>query len=435
MPLLALADASREELEHNRQLLEQAKNDPEHYERLQRDLRAFLALPPDRQAQLRELDHDLHDEESTISVRSQRILQRYARWLQSLTEPERQRIKGAHDNQQRLQIIKELRDRQWVNQLPAAVQEDLHKLPDKERALRVAELRTQDRQRREEWRLAIRNWDEILYRPYLLNLQVLKPEVKFFVTESLMPLLGEAEKNRLLKAQDQWPLFPQVLVQLADNHPIRLPGVPKKPVRQFDDLPESFKQKHPKVRDAFKKSVGQWPEYAIAVANRARNQNWQLEPLGPATLADFGLPVQQFCQHTFSEAEKAQLKEVLGKWPEFPQTIAKLGRDHKVPVPGTFLPGPRFFWDKFRITATASAEPLPEVPDEVLLDFVRQEMTPEERATLPSSSLADSTSREQAKQMFFNKNQAELQKRRQADQKAIATKKPPAVPGKTGGRR
>ena len=50
------AAADPDALEHNRRLLERWRSDPDHYRRLQRDLRAFHALPRARQEQLRRLD-------------------------------------------------------------------------------------------------------------------------------------------------------------------------------------------------------------------------------------------------------------------------------------------------------------------------------------------------------------------------------------------
>ena len=48
--------------EANRRLEEWRKN-PEHDARLRRDLNEFWSLPPERRAQLRKFDHDLHSED------------------------------------------------------------------------------------------------------------------------------------------------------------------------------------------------------------------------------------------------------------------------------------------------------------------------------------------------------------------------------------
>src|SRR5438132_12752881 len=90
LPLVALADGNDEQ-ERNRKLLEKARSDPQHYARLLQDLQAFLALPEERQQELRRLDHDLHDENSASHARLQRALERYSDWLQRLPEADRNR--------------------------------------------------------------------------------------------------------------------------------------------------------------------------------------------------------------------------------------------------------------------------------------------------------------------------------------------------------
>ena len=74
LPLVALADGNDEQ-ERNRKLLEKARSDPPHYARLLQDLQAFLALPEEKQKELRKLDHDLHDEDSAGYAHLQRVLE------------------------------------------------------------------------------------------------------------------------------------------------------------------------------------------------------------------------------------------------------------------------------------------------------------------------------------------------------------------------
>jgi hypothetical protein len=432
LPLLALADASKDNLEKNRQLLEAWRRDPEHYGRLRRDLQAFLALPPERQAQMRQLDRDLHEDESALSVRRQQILERYAEWLQRLPEQDRQKVRSARDAKERLRLVQQLRDKEWVDRLPKALQDELQGLPEDKRSARVAELRKDDR-RRHDWRLAIRNWDEIHLRSQLLSIDVLLPELRAFVTGSLIPMLDPREKDRLLKAQGHWPLFPQVLVELADAHPIKLPGRTTGP-KTFAELPPGVQERLQKVKPwpspAVQRAQGKWPDYAIAVTQFSANHAAKkilASPLGESTLAEFSPAVQQFYKEKLLPAldkdEKDDLSRAEGKWPQFPRFMVQLSRKHGLQVPGMTLPGPRRMWDKFRITATVGAEPLPEVPDEALLEFVRKGMTQEERATLSSYSLADPASREQVKQLYYNRNPNELVGRRQAEQNAIQKKK------------
>src|SRR5437879_3662833 len=127
LPLVALADGNDEQ-ERNRKLLEKARSDPQHYARLLQDFQAFLALPEEKQKELRKLDRDLHDEDSAGYARLQRVLERYNDWLQRLPEAERQKLESAADSKEKLRLIKEMRERQWIGRLPRTYQEELARL-------------------------------------------------------------------------------------------------------------------------------------------------------------------------------------------------------------------------------------------------------------------------------------------------------------------
>src|SRR5258708_31468895 len=93
---LSLSDSSDvEDIEGNRTQLEKWRADPDHYARLRHDLDAFLALPVERQAQLRELDHALHEEDSATYARLRRTLERYHDLLRTLPEAARQKTETA----------------------------------------------------------------------------------------------------------------------------------------------------------------------------------------------------------------------------------------------------------------------------------------------------------------------------------------------------
>src|SRR5207253_10489895 len=109
LPLVALADGNDDQ-ERNRKLLEKAKSDPQHYARLLQDLQAFLALPEEKQQELRKLDRDLHDEDSAGYARLQRVLERYNDWLQRLPEAERKKLESSSDTKEKLRLIKEIRE-------------------------------------------------------------------------------------------------------------------------------------------------------------------------------------------------------------------------------------------------------------------------------------------------------------------------------------
>jgi hypothetical protein len=427
IPLPGGADSGKDELEHNRRLLDKWRKDPEHFELLRRDLLAFLALPESRQSRLRQLDRDLHDEDSATSVRLQRVLERYAEWLQRLPEAERRRILSETDPKKRLEIIRDLREKQWVERLPLAVREDLQKLPADQQRGRIAELKKEERKRREEWQVAIRNWNELTQnRPAMTRLDDLTPALKTFVHESLFPMLTPEEKNRLQQAQGKHPLFLRTLVELADTHPIWLPGPTTGPAT-FEQLPAELQTRLKNVKDwppsAVEQARGKWPDYALAVVRFARANKVRVpKPLGPCRPAEFSPAIRAYIEKqllpVLGADDVALLKKAEGNWPVYPNRLRQMAGKHGLQIPGMQLPGPRQGWDPYRSPPAAKAEALPEVPIHTLLEFARTEMDAEEQASLPRLWFDDPASRMKVNAMYLKNHPRVLQQLRQADQKA-----------------
>lgn len=139
------------QLERNRQLLYKWKADPEHYARLQRDLRDFWTLPESKRQQIRQLDHAFHQLDTKTQRRLWKAAERYTTWLERLPQAEWQQIERTEDSQERLQLIRAIRERQWIERLPRKVRDDLEKLPAEERSARMAVLHKQERQQRVLW--------------------------------------------------------------------------------------------------------------------------------------------------------------------------------------------------------------------------------------------------------------------------------------------
>ena len=70
-PLVALSDSAPDQVEHNRRRLEKIRTDPDRYALLVHDLHAFLALPPEKQEQLRRLDQQLNEQTAAVHARLQ----------------------------------------------------------------------------------------------------------------------------------------------------------------------------------------------------------------------------------------------------------------------------------------------------------------------------------------------------------------------------
>ena len=125
VPVLAVSDAAPDDSEHNRRLLDRYRADPDHYARLLRDLRAFQALPPDRQERMRQFDRDLHDQDADTQDRLWVVLERYTDWVNRLPEADQKRIEQAADRNERLAIVKQLRMNDWMERLPKKDRDDL----------------------------------------------------------------------------------------------------------------------------------------------------------------------------------------------------------------------------------------------------------------------------------------------------------------------
>lgn len=365
VPLWGEADSGNDDVDHNRRLLEKIRKDPERYERLRQDLSAFLALSEERQDQLRQLDRELHDKTTKTSVRLHRVLERYADWLQRLPEADRQRIQAETDPKKRLQIIRELREREWLNRLPKAVRDDLDRLPSDQRGVRIAELRKEERKRRGDWQAAIRNWAELAQGRPQTRLEDLAPDVRAFVNEFLLPVLTQEENKRLLLAQGKNPLFLKTLVELADKHPMKLPGPPTG-VARFEQLPSAVQAILKKSKEwppaTAKQAEGKWPDYALAVVEFVRvNKLGPLpKPLGPSRPAEFPASVSQFIEKqlvpVLKDEEMTVLKKAEGRWPWYPRQVLAIARKHGLSVPGMGLPGPREVWNRYRPVPAVSAE-------------------------------------------------------------------------------
>lgn len=357
VPMLAFLVAanpgpeSAADLERNRHLLQKWKAEPEHYARLQRDLHDFWALPEARRRQLRRLDHDLHALEAPTQDRLWKAAQRYLAWLERLPEDERRRIEETKDPQERLRLIRAIRDRQWIERLPRKVQVELNKLPDEARSAEVARLREQERRQRLQWKHPLpappRNRQPS--RP-----ADLPAESRNFIEKQLLPHLTPEEKRRYNAALGRWPDFPRTVKELARQHPILPPlPPPHKPIVRFEDLPDTAKvaagskPSWERREDAWQRLCrveGKWPEWALTFHSLlSKSQRQRMPPLGACQPEDFPANVRDFIRKTLKQkVSKAELKELharQGKWPDYPLHLLHLADKHKLDVPGMSLPG------------------------------------------------------------------------------------------------
>lgn len=361
-------ESAGDDVEQNRQLLERYRRDkPAYYHRLRHDMRQFLSLPESRQAQLRQLDRDAHEEGASTAYRLLEAAGRYIEWLEHLSAEERQRVEREPNREQRIALIRDLREREWVRRLPAALQEQLEKAGEDARPALVARIRAEERERRAQWRVVIRHWDDIIVRgnPMPKSLEELPPNVRPFVVNTLLPMLTAEEKRRLTEAEGLWPDYPRTLVELADKHPVRVLG-PRKGPMYFADLPLEIRNALPKkLPRAIEEAQGKWPDYLMAIAdwsakNKGKKGRDIVLPvtLCPSRPAHFGKHIQQFIERRLwrelTREEQKRLVEAEGRWPQYPLLVLELARKYKLDVPGTTLPGPRGWWDSYRTSAQSA---------------------------------------------------------------------------------
>jgi hypothetical protein len=358
----AVPDGPAVERDQNRRLVARYRTDPAHYERLKNDLRWFQSLPPERQAALRKLDQDLQKEDPVLQARLFRVMDRYATWLERLPEADRRRIEAAPTAAERLRIVKELRDKEWVARLPRAKQQELEQVAPDKRAELLESFRKQDRERRLEWERALAEGEERPQAGPPLHLADLPPGVRVYLANQLTA----REQERLKDAEGQWPAFGQTLLELAAKHPVTIPGPADGP-RRPKDLPPAVRDRLKELgaleRKRLRAVEGRWPEYAIVVTRlvRARGQTMPVE-LGPCHADELPPAVKAYLDKKLLPAlgpkEKQLLRAAEGYWPDYPRILVNLAQHHNLSVPGLLPPGPRNFWEKLR-TAVADASRVP----------------------------------------------------------------------------
>jgi hypothetical protein len=253
-----------------------------------------------------------------------------------------------------------------IERLPKAYQDKLHQL-EADPARYDQQLKAYQQEikgRQEEWRRAVDNWDNMERRR--AQLMRLQPQIKTFIQESLTPLLTTEEKIRLKEAQPppdghgDWPRFLTVLVELSDQHPIRLPPSPKTGPAKFEDLPAQLQTRLKAAsgwptREA-QAAHGKWPDYPLAVWDFLMKKKMVARALpGPSHLEDYAPAVQKFCKEDLFPKLKPEQHENLhkaeGLWPRYPRLLVRLSAGK---MPGMKLPGPADLWQPFRESLSAS---------------------------------------------------------------------------------
>jgi hypothetical protein len=413
------ADQGSDQQEKNQKQLEAIRKDPEEYSRLTHRLSAFLKLPPEEQERMRKLDHDLNRENIRSAGRLERALERYVTWLESLPQSDRQLIESAPNADERLRRIRDVRQQQWISHLAKGNRDRLQKLTGKDRESLLQQLRKEVKDRRHDWAVAIKNWNELLnVGQQFSHLKDFPQPVQAFFQNVIAPKMTKAEADRLQAAEGQWPLYPRILVELADLYSPALPG-PEGPKR-FRELPKDLQERLQKLKPAQRARLyaaeGKWPDFAMRVTELAHRQQIPLsKQLGACRPEEFSIPISRFIKSELEPALKteqlARLKSAEGRWPGYPLTLVNQARLHHLQIPGMHLPGRQEYWDRFRVQAASA---LPELDDAVLRDFALKELTRQERAAL-SLFPFDTASRARLKQEYFKRHPPEADDQKKKD--------------------
>jgi len=351
--------------------------DPNDREYLRRQYAWFQSLPPARQQQLRTLNDEFHKLDADTQARLTKVMQAYNAWLAKLPDADRDRVLAAATADERVQIVEDLRERDWVRALPKVQRDEYASLPNEVRTARVREWRAEEDDRHDDWVIAQKNWEDVKQGREPAGFPVeLRVQLDAFVV-NLRHSLSDNEKRALADAKaaadenGQFMWYAIEIVRLADNHPL-LPGkVGPKDLASLPEAARDYVRKHPPPRKKglmmllvddvknLKRFEGRWPDYAYELTRYADRNNLKIPvPLGDCTKTQMPPEVQTFIdkvlEPTLQQTEKgkdqlAALKRVEGRWPEYPKALMDVAKQNRLPVPNWTLPGTPQMWDRFRV--------------------------------------------------------------------------------------
>ena len=320
--------------------------------------KAFRALPHARQLEIVKLDHDLQAKEPRERDRLFRALEAYAAWLERLPESERKGVLAAATPGLRLGVVRDVRERQWLDALPPTLRnkpELVHQWKEEElvRRDRLAFVR----QHAEAFAANRSPWpfDTDSGKAAVLDYarDVLKVDDVRHYRLSLEEL-GEYRRTLAVAQRDAaWAWYGLLVYELAGQHPyLPEPADPKLLYNDIGDLPEPLSRILKKGTSfKLKALTGKWPEFPLQLHTEMREgiKFGFVPPLGPARLNDFKEPVRSLATKELfpkmSGDEKMSLQRLEGRWPEYPQRLLLYAHKYDLPVPGVTLPGPPKRWD------------------------------------------------------------------------------------------
>lgn len=402
------SDETSERAERRRQIQSWKETDPERYARLLRHDALFQSFSPEQQAKLRRFDEQLQAEPPEVRDRLLHVLGEYVAWLTRLPQADRERIEQAANDRERVNVIREIKERQWIESQPPARRNQYQSSPPAERHALIEQWRQEDRQRAEELAEA-RRWEALvrLVRP-VDNIPPLD-ELSAFINQHLLPMLTPEEKARLRPKEAEARRNPMswfaTVVELSDRHPVlslrpqflTRKELPEEYRKVLESPPPSVSLREARTALARLPAEGKWPDFPVAVSRLV--QAWagpRSVQLGPSRASEISPRVAEWVERLPIEDRK-RLKAVEGRWPDYPLALHDIAKQRKLALPDLGLPGDPQFWERFR--TRRSPIPSSDPPDHILREFAAELARREPDS--PRLSLRDPEQREILKKRFL----------------------------------
>lgn len=352
----------------------------------ERLIEQFRGFTPARQQQLRTLHQKLSDPATGDRTELLRTLEGYAVWLARLPEADRKKVFDAAPDK-RAEVVRQVSEKRWRETLAQRQQEALKHSDGPEERLELAlAFRAEEADRRQEWEIAQRQWQQAAsgrerpkdWKPWPFDQPDAAKQVDEYIRSAfgVDPAKGAAvfrpkkgdkaeplpqscrltpqEAAELFECREavahgeRWFSYGVLLLKLSERYPTLPRPAGGKEVRQRNDLPAGYQmpKEDPSKRRLI---VGKWPDFALEVW--ATNKEGKLPPLGPCKPDDFTPAVKEFATVALppklSQPEKERLKALEGKWPEYPREMMKLAREKNLPIAEVTLPGEPNNWKKY----------------------------------------------------------------------------------------
>ncbi|HSQ58632.1 MAG TPA: hypothetical protein VLM40_23125 [Gemmata sp.] len=330
---------------------------------------SFKALPAERQEVIRELHKHLFERvELAERNRLFRVLEVYTIWLNRLPAGQRRIILGAATASQRLDEIRELLNRQWLDSLPPSQRAKLTGLSASEKAEVIGKWKMAEAERREEWVLVRDHAEDIAANrvPWPFDDPARKKDIIEFIRFTFHP--DNAKRSRLTanefdrlnatfkEANEKqgwaWHGYGKLIYDATSKYePWLLPEpAAGEPITRVNQLPKLRRYFEGPGAKSVQPVIGKWPDFALRVHAAAQFMKGErLPPLGPAKPSEFKEPLQTFVTKDLTRSltpnEKRTLEGLEGKWPEYPREVLRLSKIHNLSAPGMMLPGSPRQWD------------------------------------------------------------------------------------------